>query len=66
MKIPEMHVNIEPTRNGTYQVTLVSNGSTRYRDSVETLTRWGARRVARAMLRQERRYWTAPSEKVEP
>lgn len=66
MTIPEMHVDIEPTRSGTYKVTLTSNGTRCYQEAQETLTRWGARRLARAMLRQERKYWTTQSEKVKP
>lgn len=66
MTIPAMHVDIEPTRAGTYKVALTSNGIRRYRETQETLTRWGARRVARAMLRQERKYWTTSSERVWP
>lgn len=66
MTIPEMHVDIEPTRSGTYSVVLTSNGTHHYRERQEALTLWGARRVARAMLRQERKYWTTGSEKVQP
>lgn len=66
MTIPEMHVDIEPTREGTYRVTLTSNGTRRYQEAEETLSRWGARRVARAMLRRERWYWSTRNEKVKP
>lgn len=64
MKIPDMHVDIEPTREGLYRVTLTSNGTRRYKESLLCATRWGARREARRMLRVEHKYWTTKSEKV--
>lgn len=64
VKIPDMHVDIEPTREGEYLVTLTSNGTRYYTSAEKTVTQWGARRVARRMLRRERKYWTKTTEKV--